>query len=107
MRQESLARLYIQNNFNEDKKMKFNGNFILKKIGDTFYAVPLGSISKEIKGMIKLNNTAAFIWQKIEDGISSEEIVNTLSNEFKTDKATAQKDFDEFTSALKEAKILV
>ena len=86
--------------------MKFNGNFVLKKIGDAYYAVPLGSISKEIKGMIKLNNTAAFIWQKIEDGASEEEIISSLSNEFNTDRETAKKDLDDFTAALKEAKIL-
>ena len=86
--------------------MKFNGNFILKKIGETYYAVPLGSISKEIKGMIKLNNTAAFIWQKIEDCASRDEIIASMAEKFNTDEETAKKDFDEFITALKEAKIL-
>lgn len=86
--------------------MKFNGNFVLKKIGDAYYAVPLGSISKEINGMIKLNDTAAFIWQKIEDGSSEEEIIDSLSSKFNTAKEIAKNDFDEFTAALKEAKIL-
>lgn len=86
--------------------MKFNGSFILRKIGDTHYAVPVGSISKEIKGMIKLNATAAFIWQKIEDSVSEEDIIASLSSEFNTDKETAKNDFDDFISALKEAKIL-
>ena len=86
--------------------MKFNGSFVLKKIGDSYYAVPLGTISKEIKGMIKLNNTAAFIWQKTEDGASEEEIIASLSSEFNTTKEIAKNDFDEFTAALKEAKIL-
>ena len=87
--------------------MKFNGSFILKKIGETFYAVPLGRISSEIKGMIKLNDTAAFIWQKIEDGAQENEIVSSVSEKFNTEKEIAQKDFDEFILALKEAKILV
>ncbi len=86
--------------------MKFNGSFILKKIGETYYAVPLGSISNEIKGMIKLNDTAAFIWQKIESGAQENEIVTSVSEKFNTEKEIAQRDFDEFIMALKEAKIL-
>ncbi|MBQ5800337.1 MAG: PqqD family protein [Clostridia bacterium] len=87
--------------------MKLNGKFILKNIGNSTYAVPLGEASKEIKGMIKLNETAAFIWKMLEKESSEEEIVSALISEFKATREDAEADLSLFISSLKEAKILV
>ena len=87
--------------------MKLNGKFILKSIGGTYYAVPLGEASKEIKGMIKLNDSAAFIWKMLENEATDEEIISALTTEFKLKKEDAEADFSSFTNSLKEAKILV
>jgi hypothetical protein len=87
--------------------MKLNGNFILKNIAGTFYAVPLGETSKSIKGMIKLNDTAAFIWEQLEKEASENEIVSSVASRFKVSEEEAKNDFLEFANALKEANILV
>lgn len=87
--------------------MKFNGNFVLKNIGGTYYAVPLGEASKTIKGMIKLNDSGAFIWEKLEKGIDEDEIVAELTKNFGINEDTARKDFKEFTNSLKKVNILV
>ncbi len=87
--------------------MKLNGKFILKSIGGTYYAVPLGEASKEIKGMIKLNETAAFIWKMLEKEATKEEIISALVAEFNAKEEDAEADFSAFTNSLKEAKILV
>jgi hypothetical protein len=87
--------------------MKLNGKFILKDIGGTYYAVPLGEASREIKGMIKLNETAAFIWRMLEKDATKEEVVSALISEFGVKKEDAEADFLSFTNSLKEAKILV
>ena len=87
--------------------MKLNGNFALRKICDVYYAVPLGESSKKIKGMIKLNDTGAFIWEKIEKGLSDTEIITALSEKFGISQEVASEDFAEFTNALKEVEILV
>lgn len=87
--------------------MKLNGKFILKDIGGTYYAVPLGEASREIKGMIKLNETAAFIWRMLEKDATKEEVVSALISEFGVKKEDAEADFLFFTNSLKEAKILV
>ena len=87
--------------------MKLNGKFILKNIGGTYYAVPLGEASKEIRGMIKLNETAAFIWKKLENEATEEEIISGLISEFNVNAADAEADFSAFINSLKEAKILV
>ncbi len=87
--------------------MKFNGKFVLKNIGGTYYAVPLGEASKTIKGMIKLNDSGAFIWEKLEKELSEDEIVAELTKDFDISEETARKDFQEFTNSLKKVNILV
>ena len=50
--------------------MKLNEDFILKEMKgldgkSTYYAIAVGKTAKNFNGMVKLNETAAFIWNSI------------------------------------------
>ena len=56
--------------------MKLNKDFILKDMkgadGEiTYYAIAVGKTAKNFKGMVKLNDSAAFMWNSIKQGADS------------------------------------
>lgn len=51
-----------------------------------YVAVAVGEASKSFRGMIKLNSTAADIWQYIEKGLSESEICDALYEKYDVDR---------------------
>ncbi len=86
--------------------MKMNKNFVVQKIGDSYYAVPLGCNSEIANGMIKLNETAYFMWKRFEDGLDREGVAEALLKEYNVDKETALADVAAFAARLGKAGIL-
>ena len=64
--------------------MRINRDFIVREIvsenGEkTYYAVAAGNAAKDFHGMLKLNRTAAFIWEGLIEGLSPELVAKKLS----------------------------
>jgi len=81
-------------------------NFSLRNIAGEYVVVPIGKNSINFKAMMSLNETAAFLWKKLETEISKEELVDNLVEEYDVSKEKAEKDVDNFISMLKEHKII-
>ena len=86
--------------------MKFNGLFIVKKIGGAFYAVPTGKTAAEMKCMIKLNDTAAFLFESAVNGADEAELCSMLTEKYGIGAEEAKCDVDDFVATLKGAKII-
>lgn len=86
--------------------MKLNEGFVIQKIGDSFYAVPVSKNSSIGNSMIKLNETAHLMWSKIEDGFSMEEIAEAVCSEYNVDKEKALCDVKSFCKQLGKVGIL-
>ena len=87
--------------------MKIKNGFIVKELAGQYVVVALGQASKIFNGIIKLNDSAKFIWDKLAVGAEKEEVVNALLEEYEgVDRATAERDFDKFVNELKGANIL-
>lgn len=87
--------------------MKIKDGFILRDIAGTTYVVAVGARSKSFKGMVTLNETGKFIWQILEKGATRDEITSKLLSEFEgADRATVEKDVDNFISKLEGDDIL-
>ena len=86
--------------------MKINEGFVVQKIGDSFYTVPVTKNSAIGSSMIKLNETAYFMWQKIEEGCSIEEIADAITKDYNVDRETALKDARNFCEQLGKVGIL-
>ena len=78
--------------------MKIKNGYIMKKLGAGYVVVTVGQSSKEFNGLIRLNETGAFLWQNILDGADSKEKLVTKMLERYEDlkENTARKDLDEF-----------
>ncbi|MDO4397012.1 MAG: PqqD family protein [Oscillospiraceae bacterium] len=87
--------------------MKLNENYILKTVAGSPVVVPVGDAVNDIRGMIKLNDSAEFIWRKIENGAGYEEVLSALCDEYKNAAPDILKrDLDCFLETLRSKKIL-
>ena len=83
--------------------MKIKDNYIAKRVLDNDIVI---DITGATKNLIKLNETAAFMFEKLKEGISLEELTKALTNEYEVDLDTASKDVNEFVEQLKNLEIL-
>ena len=86
--------------------MKIKEGFILHKIADSYHVIAVGKAVKTFNGIINLNATGAFLWQKLEKGATNEQLVGELMKEYGIDETTAKSDVGKFTEGLKEAKLV-
>ena len=87
--------------------MKLNENFILKNIAGSAVVVPVGDEAQRIRGMITLNESAEFIWKKLEAGLEYDEILSDLKTEYNAPESVLKEDLDSFINVLKDKNILV
>lgn len=83
--------------------MKIKQGFILRKICDTYVVVAVGDAAKNFKGMITLNETGGFLWEKLAEGADEAELVDELMKEYDTDLETAKKDVKAFMEKASDA----
>ncbi len=57
--------------------MKIKKGFIIRKLGAEHMVVAIGQASKEFAGMIKLNETGAFLWNALVNEATEEELMQT------------------------------
>lgn len=86
--------------------MKIKKGFILREVAGSFLVVAVGAAVKEFGGMVNLNETGAFLWKRLEDDCSENELVDALLSEYNVNRETAEKDVKAFTDKLKEANLL-
>lgn len=87
--------------------MKIKKGFVAKEIAGQYVVVALGKASKIFNGIIKLNETAKFIWDMLEKGAEKDEIVVAILAEYEgVDRETAEADVQKFIDELKGANIL-
>lgn len=86
--------------------MKIREGYVVKEIAGAFYAVPTVKNPKIGNGMIKLNETAYFIWKKLEESVEAGEIAEQLSDEFDVDEESAKRDVSAFVAKLVDYDIV-
>lgn len=87
--------------------MKIREGFVVKELAGQYVVVALGKASKIFNGIIKLNESAKFIWDKLTDGAERNDIVEAIMGEYEgVDRETAENDVDKFIAELKGANIL-
>ena len=86
--------------------MKIKDGFILRTVADTHIVVAVGKQSKNFNKMIKLNDSAAFLWRLLEKERTAQELAGELVAEYGIDMQQALADAEAFAAALKEAGLL-
>ena len=86
--------------------MKIKSGFVVRSIAGESVVVALGEASKTFNGIIKLNDTGRFIWDRLAMGCEAEELVEAILAEYDIDRATAEADVNAYIETLKGAGII-
>ena len=88
--------------------MLINKDFTIQKVGAQYVAVPVGETSKTFHGMVRLNETGAFLWNALaERDMTEGELVDALLSEYDVAREIAERDVHRVVEALTENGILV
>lgn len=81
--------------------MKIKKNYVLKTMADEYIVVPIGEEADRVHGIIKLNETGAFLWKRMAgEKTSAEELGRILMAEYPVDGDQARKDVAVFIEQL-------
>lgn len=83
--------------------MKIKEGFVLRTIAGSNIVIPIGAICVDFNGMITMNDSATFLWKKLEQGADHEDLVAALLDEYEVDKETADQCVKEYIAKLEEA----
>ena len=84
--------------------MKIKAGYLLRDVAGTHVVVPVGEV--DFDGMIKLNDTGVFLWKKLTQSVSFDDLIEAMLSEYSVDRATAEKDAIAFIAKLKNAGLL-
>jgi len=86
--------------------MKLKSDYILKKIAGSYVVIPVRTRAVDFSGIIKLTESGAFLWEKLQGGAERDELIAAMLEEYEVDEATAAADIDRFIGKLREADLL-
>ncbi len=88
--------------------MRINKDFTIQKVGASYVAVPVGETSKNFHGMVRLNESAAVIWNRmVECDCDEDALVAALLSEYEVTEEVARADVRRVIALLNENHILV
>ena len=68
------------------KKVK---DFLCREIAGEYILIPTGNTTEKFNGMITLTETAAFIYNHIEEAKTFEELIDMILKEYQVDRETS------------------
>lgn len=86
---------------------KLKDGFIIRELGGNTMAVPVGTQTSEIHGMIALSESGALLWKALESGADLQALVTVLTDNYEIDSAVALADAKKFVDGLKEQGALI
>ena len=86
--------------------MIIKDNFILREIAGSYVVVPVGDLSLDFSGVITLNETGAFLFERLQKGAEREELLQALLEEYNVTPEKAAADLDIFLKKVSDADVL-
>lgn len=82
--------------------MRIKDGFVMRDVMGQSVVVATGEANKTFSGMIKLNETGKIVWESIAEGMSRDEIVDSIISEFDVDKTRAEAGVNTFVNDMIE-----
>ena len=87
--------------------MRLKSGFVLQEVGGTFLAVAVGERADELRVLIKLNSTGAFLWNILaERDVSEDELVDALLSEYDVTEELARSSVAAFVRSVSDGGLL-
>ena len=81
-------------------------NVVTRKTGNEYVLVPVADNIADMDSVYTLNETGAFIWEHIDGKRDASEIAVLVTEEFDTDRETAENDVLDFLISMKRHLII-
>ena len=86
--------------------MRASKELILREVAGEYILVPVGKAALTIHGMISLSESAAFLFGKLSNDCTEEELVDALLAEYDVDRDAAIADVHDFVEQMERVGIL-
>lgn len=86
--------------------MKIDKQFILRKIAGDYVIIPTGKTTLDFNGLITVNEQGAFLWERLRQEVTRDDLVKALLETYEVDEATATADVEEFLAILRRCGML-
>ncbi len=90
----------------EEEDMKAKQGFILRNVVDEYILMPTGDNIGKFNGTVLLNDVSAFVWEKLQNSISKDDLLRAILDEFEVEKAVASADLDALLATFNEYGII-
>ena len=80
--------------------MKQNPNYLLRNVADSLVLVPVGEATKEFPGMITMNPTSAYLWEKLAQPQTVDTLAAALLERYDVAQEKARQDVESFLGVL-------
>ena len=86
--------------------MKKSTGYVMRKVADEYVLIPHGAKTKEINEVVTLSDTAAFIYEKLSEVNSVEELIWQVSSAYQVEKALVENDVREVLKFMEKMGIV-
>ncbi len=87
--------------------MKIKPGYLLRSVAGNHIVVSVGQAAVDFNGMLTMNETGAFLWGKLENGATADELKKAMMAEYQgADEKTISDDVDSFIDSLKKVDLL-
>ncbi len=86
--------------------MKLKSGFIMHRVGGECVVVPVGARTKDFSGMIRLNDSGAFLWEHMAGDFTAESLTDALLAQYDVTEDVAKKTVEKFIDQICRADLL-
>ena len=86
--------------------MKLKYNFVVQQVADDYVAVTVGKDASSFGGLIRMNKTGAFIFEKLKKDVTREELLKTLIEKYEADENVLSDNLDSVLKRLQDENVL-
>lgn len=86
--------------------MKKSTGYVMRKVADEYVLIPHGAKTKEINEVVTLSDTAAFIYEKLSEVNTVEELIGQVSSAYQVEKALVENDVREVLKSMEKMGIV-
>ncbi len=86
--------------------MKLKDGFVLHDVASSHVAVATGEVGEQFSGLVRNNDTAHFIFTKLMEETTEQDIVAAMVEEFDAPKETIEQDVHQILSQFRDEGFL-
>lgn len=86
--------------------IKLRNGYVRREVAGQHVVVPTGEAAIDFSGVITLNGVGAFLWQRLEEGRTEQELLAEMLESYIVQEDVARTDLTAFLDRLRAADLL-